>query len=389
MGACIGTRVGTCVGARVGTCVGTSVGALEVGWKVGFNVGDGVLCANIIHGDALNNPQTINHTDAATASPTRKRMFGWAKNTTQKMSASKISKLTPPRNIAFAGVGVMGASMVRHLLKAGYPVTVYNRSRAKAEVLGKEGAKVAGSIKELCQGNDCVFTMVGFPSDVREVYFGPEGILENCKENTLLVDFTTSKPSLAKEIEAAALARNLLCLDAPVSGGDVGARNAKLVIMCGGNTETFEYSKALLSHFGTPMHMGERAGSGQVSKMGNQITIAGNMIGLVEGMMYAKASGLSVDKYIECVSKGGAYSKSMEMYAPRILANDMEPGFYIKHFVKDLGIALEEAREMNLALPGLALANQLYIALQGHGEGDLGTQALIKAIARLSGKEYL
>ncbi|KAH9251858.1 hypothetical protein BASA81_010301 [Batrachochytrium salamandrivorans] len=301
------------------------------------------------------------------------------------MSASKLARLGEIRSVGFLGVGVMGASMVRHLLKAGIPVTVYNRSREKALALEREGAKVASSVKELSQSNDCIFTMVGFPSDVREVYFGPEGILENCKEHTLVVDFTTSKPSLAREIEAEALKRNLLCLDAPVSGGDVGARNAKLAIMCGGKTETFEYSKSILSHFGTPLHMGERAGSGQSTKMGNQITIAGNMMGLCEGMLFAQASGIPLEKYIGCVSKGGAYSKSMEMYSPRILANDMEPGFYIKHFVKDLGIALDEAREMNLALPGLALANQLYVALQGHGEGDEGTQALIKALARLSG----
>ena len=292
------------------------------------------------------------------------------------------------KNISFVGTGVMGASLVKHLVKAGYPVTVFNRSVEKARALEKDGARVATSLKELSQWSDCVFTMVGFPQDVQSCYFGSEGILENVKERTLLVDLTTSRPSLAREIEKAAKNRRLLSLDCPVSGGDVGARNATLALMVGGDKETFDLATPLLKIFGTPSYMGA-AGAGQSAKMANQITIAGSMLGMVEGMLYAKQSGIPLQTYVDCISKGGAASKSLDLYAPRIMKRDMNPGFFVKHFIKDLGIALDEAREMKLALPGLALANQLYISLQAHGEGDLGTQALILALARLSNTDYL
>lgn len=276
----------------------------------------------------------------------------------------------------------MGSSLVRHLLKAGHQVSVFNRTRAKAEPLVREGAKLVATIRETADA-DCVFTMVGFPEDVRSCYFGPEGILENAAEGTLLIDLTTSRPSLAREIDVAAKARNLFCLDCPVSGGDEGARKGTLAIMAGGERDAFEHATPVLQTFGKPTYMG-LAGAGQSAKMANQITIAGSMIGVMEGLLYAKQSGIDLETYVSCISTGGAGSKSLDLYAPRIMKGDMEPGFYIKHFVKDLGIALDEAREMNLALPGLAQVNQLYISLQAHGEGDLGTQALIKALARLS-----
>ena len=282
----------------------------------------------------------------------------------------------------------MGSWLVRHLLKSGYSVTVFNRSIEKAKVLEKDGAKVVTSLKEISQKADCVFTMVGFPQDVQSCYFGPDGILENVREQTMVIDLTTSKPSLAREIEKAAKKRNLLCLDCPVSGGDVGAKNASLVLMVGGEQDTFDKAATILKAFGTPYYMGP-AGAGQSTKMANQVTIAGSMMGVMEGLLYAKKSDIDLETYVNCISKGGAASRSLDLYAPRILQADFQPGFYVKHFVKDLSIALDEAKEMNLALPGLALATQLYISLLAHGEGDLGTQALIIALARLSNVDYV
>lgn len=278
--------------------------------------------------------------------------------------------------VAFIGTGVMGAAMARHLLRAGYPLVVFNRTRAKAEPLLGAGARWAESAGEAASMADVTITMVGYPSDVEEVYLASGGIVERAPAGALLIDMTTSTPALAVRIAEAGAARGLAALDAPVSGGDVGARDATLTIMVGGDPAAFDRALPLFEVMGKNVTLMGGPGSGQHTKMANQIGIAGTMLGLIESLQYAKAAGLDLARVHAALSGGGANSWSWGAYGPRILSGDFAPGFYVKHFVKDLHIALEEARALGLTLPGLDLAERLYERLQESDGAELGTHAL-------------
>ena len=280
--------------------------------------------------------------------------------------------------IAFIGIGVMGASIVKHLLNAGKDVTIYTRTKSKAEPLLALGAKWANSPAEASVNQQVIFTMVGFPSDVREVYEGEKGILESANEGTIVVDMTTSEPTLAKEIYEKAKEKNILSLDAPVSGGDIGAQNGTLSIMVGGDYDIFEQMKSIFEIFGNNIVYQGTAGAGQHTKMCNQIVIASGMIGVCEAIVYGMKAGLNVEDVLKSISSGAAGSWSLSNLAPRMIRGDLEPGFYIKHFMKDMKIALEEAEKMNLQLPGLQLAKDLYSTLVEEGFENKGTQALFK-----------
>jgi 3-hydroxyisobutyrate dehydrogenase len=286
--------------------------------------------------------------------------------------------------IGWVGTGVMGSSMCGHLLAGGYPVAVYSRTRGRAEPLLERGAGWADSPAELAARSDVVFTMVGYPADVREVMLGDDGVLSTVTPGSVIVDMTTSEPSLARELFAAAAERGVDSVDAPVSGGDVGARNGALSIMVGGGDAVVERLRPLLGLLGTTIvHQGP-AGAGQHTKMVNQTLIASGMIGVCEALLYAHKAGLDPERVLESVSGGAAGSWSLTNYAPRMLAGDFAPGFMVDHFIKDMEITLAEARRMNLALPGLALAHELYLALRAQGGGRDGTHALIRALASLS-----
>jgi len=278
--------------------------------------------------------------------------------------------------IAFVGTGVMGAAMAGHLIDAGYPLVVFNRTAEKTQPLIERGARRAASAGEAAAQADVTITMVGYPHDVEEVYFGQGGIIERAPAGALLIDMTTSTPSLAKRIASASSARGLSALDAPVSGGDVGARNATLTIMAGGSGTAFERALPLFEVMGKTQTLMGEAGAGQHTKMANQIGIAGTMLGLIEALEYAKAAGLDLERTHGALSGGGANSWSWGAYGPRILSGDFEPGFFVKHFVKDLRIALDESRALGLALPGLELAERLYSRLQDADGAELGTQGL-------------
>lgn len=282
------------------------------------------------------------------------------------------------KTIGFIGLGVMGKSMARNLLKVGYPLLVYTRTKEKANDLIAEGAVWKETVAALAKEADVVITMVGYPKDVEEVYFGEEGILANVKEGTYLIDMTTSTPSLAEKIYKAAKERNVYALDAPVSGGDIGAKEGKLTIMVGGDEEVFFACKPIFEALGTNIVLQGKAGAGQHTKMCNQIAIASNMIGVCEALAYAKRAGLDPFKVLESISQGAAGSWSLSNLGPRMLSGDFKPGFYVKHFIKDMKIALEEAEKMNLQLPGLALAKSMYEELAKAGEENSGTQALYK-----------
>ncbi|MCY8008264.1 NAD(P)-dependent oxidoreductase [Bacillus haynesii] len=282
------------------------------------------------------------------------------------------------KTVGFIGLGVMGNSMASHILAAGYPVSAYTRTKHKADSLLEKGAEWKSSIKALAQSSDVIITMVGYPKDVEEVYFGSEGIIENAKKGSYLIDMTTSKPSLAKQIEAGAKERGLYALDAPVSGGDVGAKNGTLAIMVGGERKAYDECYPIFSIMGENIQYQGPAGSGQHTKMCNQIAIATGMIGVAEAMAYAKKSGLDLDNVLKSITTGAAGSWSLSNLAPRMLKGDFEPGFYVKHFVKDMGIALEEAELMGEKMPGLELAKSLYDTLVEKGEENSGTQSLYK-----------
>ena len=286
--------------------------------------------------------------------------------------------------VGWIGTGVMGSSMCGHLMAAGYHVTVYNRTRSKAKPLVDRGASEADSPRAVAEACDVVFTIVGFPKDVREVTLGAEGTLAGARPGTVLVDMTTSEPALAREIFEAAKAKGVHAVDAPVSGGDVGAREARLSIMVGGEAEVVAALNPLFQLMGkTIVHQGP-AGAGQHTKMVNQILIASNMIGVCEALLYGSKAGLDLEKVLESVGSGAAGSWSLNNLGPRMIAGNFEPGFFVEHFLKDLAIALAESRRMNLALPGLALAEQLYRAVEAQGLGRKGTHALMLALARLS-----
>ncbi|HUR54140.1 MAG TPA: NAD(P)-dependent oxidoreductase, partial [Gemmataceae bacterium] len=264
--------------------------------------------------------------------------------------------------IGWIGTGVMGRWMCQHAMSKGYSATVYNRSAEKAQPLVDLGAKLAASPKAVAEASDIVFAIVGFPKDVREVFLGADGALAGSKAGTVLVDMTTSEPSLAKEIYDAAKAKGVASLDAPVSGGDVGAKNAALSIMIGGDKAVVDAVTPAFEAMGkTIVHQGA-AGAGQHTKMVNQILISANMIAVCEGLLYGYKAGLDLETVFKSVTVGAAGSKALEVLGPRILKRDFEPGFYVEHFITDMGIALAEAEKMNLSLPGLALAKQLYEA---------------------------
>lgn len=282
--------------------------------------------------------------------------------------------------IGWVGTGVMGLSMCGHLLAAGYPVTVFNRTKAKARPLLDKGATWADSPQAVARDADVILTIVGFPPDVRQVYFEERGVLAGIKPGGICVDMTTTSPSLAVEIARAATQQGAFALDAPVSGGDVGAKNAKLSIMVGGDKEVFEAIMPLFTLMGVNIvHQGP-AGAGQHAKMCNQIVIAGTMIGVCEGLVYAVKAGLKPARVLESITKGAAYCWSLENLAPRVLEGDFAPGFMIDHFIKDMGIALDEARRMGITLPGLALVESIYKEASRLGHGRDGTQALYQAL---------
>ncbi|MEK4128837.1 NAD(P)-dependent oxidoreductase [Solibacillus sp. FSL W8-0474] len=282
------------------------------------------------------------------------------------------------QKIGFIGTGVMGASIVKHLLNAGHEVTIYTRTKSKAEELITLGAMWASSPAEASKNQQIIFTMVGYPKDVEEVYFGTGGIFSVVKEDTILVDMTTSEPTFAKKIYNEAKSKGLHSLDAPVSGGDIGAKNGTLSLMVGGDFNIFEKMKPVFEVFGQNIIYQGEAGNGQHTKMCNQIAIASGMIGVCESMAYGLKAGLSMDDVLRSITAGAAGSWSLSNLAPRILQGDLEPGFYIKHIIKDMKIALDEAERMNLQLPGLALAKSMYDQLLEEGYGDNGTQALVE-----------
>jgi 3-hydroxyisobutyrate dehydrogenase len=277
--------------------------------------------------------------------------------------------------------------MCQHVLSKGYPVTVYNRTKSKAQPLLDEGASWADTPLAVAEQSEVVFTMVGFPEDVREVYFAESGILAGSKPGTIVVDMTTTSPSLAQEIYQMAASKAIQAIDAPVSGGDVGARAGTLSIMVGGNRDVVEVITPLLEIMAKQIVHQGGAGAGQHAKMCNQIVVASTMIGVCECLLYGHKAGLDLETMLRSITKGAAACWTLDNLAPRILSRDFAPGFFIEHFIKDMSIALEEARRLNIDLPGLSLVHQLYLALKGQGHGNLGTQALMLALEQLANTE--
>jgi 3-hydroxyisobutyrate dehydrogenase len=297
-----------------------------------------------------------------------------------------VSVATPGKTrIGWIGTGVMGRWMCQHCMGKGYSATVYNRSKDKAQPLLDLGAAFAATPKEVAAASDVVFAIVGFPKDVREVFLGPDGALAGSKPGTILVDMTTSEPSLAKEIHEAAKAKGVHSLDAPVSGGDVGAKNAALSIMIGGDEAVVAAVQPLFEAMGKTIVRQGGPGAGQHTKMVNQILISSNMVAVCEALLYGHKCGLDLETVFKSVSVGAAGSKALEVLGPRVLARNFEPGFYVEHFIKDMGIALAEAEKMNLSLPGLGLAKQLYEGVRAQGYGKKGTQALMLALEAMNG----
>jgi 3-hydroxyisobutyrate dehydrogenase len=280
--------------------------------------------------------------------------------------------------IGFVGTGVMGTGIINNLLKAGYEVTIYNRTKAHAQGLIDAGARWAASPAKVAADAPITFSMVGFPQDVADVYFSEQGILAGAQAGSIVVDMTTSTPTLARKIAAAAGQRGTAAVDAPVSGGDIGAKNGTLSIMIGGDQAALPQLQPIFDIIGNQTHYFGPAGSGQHAKMANQIMVAGTMTGLTEMLAYAKAAGLKLEDVLATVGGGAAANWSLINYGPRILAGDYTPGFFAKHFLKDLRIALDEAERMHLELPATAAAKQLYEQLVDAGHGNDGTQALIK-----------
>jgi len=282
--------------------------------------------------------------------------------------------------IGFIGTGVMGRSMASHLLDAGYEVFVYNRTKSSADSLVQKGAIWKDTVAELAKDSDIIITMVGYPQDVEEVFLGEKGIVNNAKAGTYIIDMTTSEPSLAKKIFEEAKKKGIHSLDAPVSGGDVGARNATLTIMVGGDKEAFEKMIPVFEAMGKNIILQGAAGAGQHTKMCNQIAIASNMIGVSEAIVYAKKAGLDPERVLQSIGAGAAGSWSLSNLAPRMIKGDFEPGFYVKHMVKDMKIALSEAEKMGLWTPGLELAKSLYDEVARENKENKGTQVLYELL---------
>ena len=290
--------------------------------------------------------------------------------------------------IGWIGTGVMGSSMVGHLIDAGFSATVFSRTKSKSEPLIAKGALWADSPKAVAEATDVVFSIVGFPNDVREVMLGSNGALAGSKPGNILVDMTTSDPSLAVEISNAAKKKEVFSVDAPVSGGDVGAKNGALSIMIGGEKEIVDALRPCWDAMGKTIVYQGSAGAGQHTKMVNQILIATNMIGVCEALLYGYKAGLDLPTVLESVGSGAAGSWSLSNLGPRIMNNNFDPGFFVEHFIKDMGIALAEAKQMGLSLPGLALSHQLYLAVQAQDHGRDGTHALQLALAGMSNVDW-
>ncbi|WP_230203614.1 NAD(P)-dependent oxidoreductase [Bacillus massiliigorillae] len=295
-----------------------------------------------------------------------------------KKRGGMMGKVTKEMVIGFIGTGVMGRSMALNIMNAGYKLAVYTRTKEKAQELLDKGANWVESPKELASQADVIITIVGYPHDVEEIYLGEEGLIPNGRPGTYLIDMTTSKPSLAKKIYIEANKKDMKALDAPVSGGDIGAKEARLAIMVGGEEEAFNDVKPVLEAMGTNIVLQGPAGSGQHTKMCNQIVIASNMIGVCEAIVYAEKAGLQPDRVLQSISTGAAASWSLSNLAPRILEDDYSPGFFVKHFIKDMQIALEEAEAMDMETPGLSLSKRMYEEIEKKGEENSGTQALRK-----------
>jgi 3-hydroxyisobutyrate dehydrogenase len=290
--------------------------------------------------------------------------------------------------IGWIGTGVMGSSMCGHLIAKGFSATVYNRTQKKAQGLLDKGAKWADTPKAVAEASDVVFAIVGFPSDVRNVMLGDDGALAGARSGAILVDMTTSEPSLAVEIAEAARQKGVHSVDAPVSGGDIGAREARLSIMIGGDKQVVDALKPCWEAMGkTIIHQGG-PGAGQHTKMVNQILIATNMIGVCEALLYGYKAGLDLNVVMQSVGPGAAGSWSLANLGPRIINNNFDPGFFVEHFIKDMGIALDESKRMGLCMPGLALAHQLYVSLKSQGHGRDGTHALELALAKMAGVDW-
>lgn len=289
------------------------------------------------------------------------------------------------KQIGWIGTGIMGQSMAGHLQAAGHELYVFNRTPSKAQPLLAKGAHWCDSPAAVAQHAEIVFTMVSLPSDVAATYLGAQGLLAAQGVCRIVVDMTTSQPALARQIASAAAEKCIASLDAPVSGGDIGARNATLAIMVGGDRAAFDEVLPLLQVLGKNIAYMGAAGAGQHTKMCNQVSIAGNMIGVCEALLYAARVGLDQQAVINIIGQGAAGSWSMNNLGPRIVKGDFNPGFMVEHFLKDMGIALQEASALNLALPGLALVHQLYVAVKALGHGRSGTHALMLALQRLNG----
>ncbi len=300
-----------------------------------------------------------------------------------------MNQVTPGQTkIGWIGTGVMGYSMCRHLMEAGFEVTLNSRTKAKANELLASGATWADSPKMVAEQSDVVFAIVGMPNDVREVFLGEQGILSGSKLGNIVVDMTTSDPGLALEIFEAAQKIKVSAIDAPVSGGDVGAKNGTLSIMIGGDVATVESLAPCWNAMGSTIVRQGESGAGQHAKVVNQILVGAGMIGVCESLLYARQSGLDLTTVLKSVSSGAAGSWALSNLAPRIVAGNFDPGFFVEHFVKDLGIALKESNAMNLQLPGLKLANELYNRVMENGDGKLGTHALQKTLAQMSSVDW-
>ncbi|OOY18192.1 MULTISPECIES: NAD(P)-dependent oxidoreductase [Thioclava] len=282
-------------------------------------------------------------------------------------------------SVGFIGLGIMGQHMAGHILAAGHPLNIYNRTRAKGDALVAKGATWCDSPGAVAEASDITITIVGYPADVEQVYLGEDGIIAKARPGSVLIDMTTSSPALAGKIAQAALARGLSALDAPVSGGDVGAKAGKLAIMLGGDARAFERVLPVLELMGGNIALMGKAGAGQHTKMANQIAIASTMLAVAESISYARAAGLDPMQVLKVIGTGAASSFLLNGLGPKMVDEDFAPGFFVHHFVKDMSIALSEAERLGLDLPGLSLARSLYGKLVDDGFGEEGTQALYRA----------
>lgn len=284
------------------------------------------------------------------------------------------------KTIGFVGTGVMGKSMTGHLIDKGYEVNVYNRTKSKADDLVEKGATWCDTIATLSEKSDIIISIVGYPKDVESIYLSQDGILNHAKENSIVIDMTTSSPALAHDIYEKAKERNIKSLDAPVSGGDVGAKNAALTIMVGGDQEAYNQVEDIFNLLGKNVVYQGKSGNGQHTKLSNQIAIAAGMLGVAEAIIYAEEAGLDIDKVFNSIEHGAAGSWSLSNLGPRMVKEDYAPGFYVKHFIKDMKLAIEESEKMGLYMPGLLKAKEVYDALSKAGYDDNGTQAVIQLL---------